>query len=146
MRKTALAAAVLLAGAVALAGCSGAGGGGGGSGQSINVLMVANPQMTDIQKLTADTFTLRYDVTFSDGTALTSDVVAANFDAIVALGASASLANGYFAGYTGTEVTSDTEFTVDFSAPNVQFLQGGLSFALAEASRRGRFQLQALAA
>ena len=45
------------------AACAGAGGGdtgGGGDGggkQSINVLMVANPQMTDIQKLTADTFT-----------------------------------------------------------------------------------------
>src|SRR4051812_34221976 len=42
--------------------CAGAGGGdsGGDAGsgkQSINVLMVANPQMTDIQKLTADTFT-----------------------------------------------------------------------------------------
>jgi len=41
--------------------CAGAGGGNSGSGdggkQSINVLMVANPQMTDIQKLTADTFT-----------------------------------------------------------------------------------------
>jgi sorbitol/mannitol transport system substrate-binding protein len=43
--------------------CSGAGGTGGGGGggdtknQSINVLMVANPQMTDIQKLTADNFT-----------------------------------------------------------------------------------------
>jgi sorbitol/mannitol transport system substrate-binding protein len=48
--------------------CAGAGGGstdsgggdasgGGGGGESINVLMVANPQMTDIQKLTADTFT-----------------------------------------------------------------------------------------
>ncbi|GLY28709.1 sugar ABC transporter substrate-binding protein [Kineosporia sp. NBRC 101731] len=41
--------------------CSGAGGGGGagsdGKGGSINVLMVANPQMTDIQDLTADTFT-----------------------------------------------------------------------------------------
>ena len=41
--------------------CSGAGGGGGGGGdgenESINVLMVANPQMVDIQQLTADTFT-----------------------------------------------------------------------------------------
>ncbi|GAB6900790.1 ABC transporter substrate-binding protein [Kineosporia succinea] len=42
--------------------CAGAGGGGGDagdgkSGGSINVLMVANPQMTDIQELTADTFT-----------------------------------------------------------------------------------------
>ena len=63
MQKTAFAAAVLLAGGLALAGCSGAGGGGGGSGQSINVLMVANPQMTDIQKLTADNFTKQTGIT-----------------------------------------------------------------------------------
>ncbi|WP_269809730.1 ABC transporter substrate-binding protein [Kineosporia rhizophila] len=41
--------------------CAGAGGGGGGGGdgegESINVLMVGNPQMVDIQELTADTFT-----------------------------------------------------------------------------------------
>lgn len=54
---------------LALSACAGAGGGAtagaadagsgkaGSSGTSINVLMVANPQMTDIQKLTADTFT-----------------------------------------------------------------------------------------
>ncbi|CCI51727.1 ABC transporter substrate-binding protein [Nostocoides jenkinsii] len=51
--------------ATALAGCSGAGGGGGGgnasggsgSGGAVNVLMVNNPQMVDLQKLTADNFT-----------------------------------------------------------------------------------------
>src|SRR3954447_23597100 len=59
----AFAAAVLLAGGLALAGCSGAGGGGGGSAQSINVLMVANPEMTDIQKLTADNFTKQSGIT-----------------------------------------------------------------------------------
>ncbi|WP_269330088.1 ABC transporter substrate-binding protein [Kineosporia babensis] len=42
--------------------CAGAGGGGAGGGgdsdeESINVLMVGNPQMVDIQELTADTFT-----------------------------------------------------------------------------------------
>jgi sorbitol/mannitol transport system substrate-binding protein len=41
--------------ALALAGCAGAGGGGGGGGEgegdSINVLMVGNPQMVDIEKL-----------------------------------------------------------------------------------------------
>ncbi|MEN3306421.1 MAG: polyol transport system substrate-binding protein [Micromonosporaceae bacterium] len=50
----------LAAASMALSACSGAGGGGssgGGGAQSINVLMVANPQMTDIQKLTADSFT-----------------------------------------------------------------------------------------
>jgi sorbitol/mannitol transport system substrate-binding protein len=42
------------------AGCAGAGGGGGGGaagGGALNVLMVGNPQMEDIQKLTADNFT-----------------------------------------------------------------------------------------
>ncbi|ONI89223.1 sugar ABC transporter substrate-binding protein [Saccharothrix sp. ALI-22-I] len=48
-----LAAAVLLA----TTACAGAGGGGGGSADSINVLMVNNPQMQDLQKLTADNFT-----------------------------------------------------------------------------------------
>lgn len=52
--------AATLASALLLSSCAGAGGGGGagsGADNSINVLMVANPQMTDIQKLTADTFT-----------------------------------------------------------------------------------------
>lgn len=80
--------------------------------------------------LTAYSFTLRDGVTFSDGTPLTSEVVAANLDAIVALGASASLANGYIAGYEGTDIVSDTEFTVNFSAPNVQFLQGASTMSL----------------
>ncbi|MFG2883108.1 ABC transporter substrate-binding protein [Streptomyces sp. NPDC048297] len=41
-----------------LAGCSGAGGAGGGSSaHSINVLMVNNPQMVELQKLTASNFT-----------------------------------------------------------------------------------------
>ncbi len=50
--------------AAGLAGCSGAGGGGGEGGSSggsgggaVNVLMVNNPQMVDLQKLTADNFT-----------------------------------------------------------------------------------------
>jgi sorbitol/mannitol transport system substrate-binding protein len=46
---------------LALAACSGAGGGSGGStgaaANSVNVLMVNNPQMVDLQKLTADNFT-----------------------------------------------------------------------------------------
>ena len=38
--------------------CAGWGGGAGGGGaDSINVLMVNNPQMVDLQKLTADNFT-----------------------------------------------------------------------------------------
>ncbi|MBD0742331.1 sugar ABC transporter substrate-binding protein [Streptomyces sp. CBMA152] len=56
-RRIAAATAMGLSGAL-LAACSGAGGTGGGSGShSINVLMVNNPQMVDLQKLTADHFT-----------------------------------------------------------------------------------------
>jgi len=54
----------LIASVLVASGCAGAGGGGGtpaangsGKGGSINVLMVGNPQMEDIQKLTADSFT-----------------------------------------------------------------------------------------
>ncbi len=47
-----------LTSAVALAACGGAGGGGGGgSADEVTVLMVNNPQMADLQKLTADNFT-----------------------------------------------------------------------------------------
>jgi len=60
-RSTTIALALPAAAGLALSGCSGAGGGGGGGGgggeRSINVLMVGNPQMVDIQKLTADSFT-----------------------------------------------------------------------------------------
>ena len=45
-------------------GCAGWGGGGGGGGpNSINVLMVNNPQMVDLQKLTADNFTAETGIT-----------------------------------------------------------------------------------
>ncbi|SHH30747.1 ABC transporter substrate-binding protein [Streptomyces sp. 3214.6] len=52
----------LVSGAAAVAliatGCAGAGGGSGsGDGKSVNVLMVNNPQMLDLQKLTAKYFT-----------------------------------------------------------------------------------------
>jgi sorbitol/mannitol transport system substrate-binding protein len=63
VRKTRLTpvVAALAAAGLALGACSGAGGGGGGSGggdkKSITVLMVGNPQMEDIQKITADSFT-----------------------------------------------------------------------------------------
>lgn len=40
-----------------LAGCAGAGGASGGGGGALNVLMVNNPQMVELQKLTADHFT-----------------------------------------------------------------------------------------
>jgi sorbitol/mannitol transport system substrate-binding protein len=58
-RRFTTAVALPLVAALGLAGCAGAGGAkdSGGSADSINVLMVGNPQMEDIQKLTADSFT-----------------------------------------------------------------------------------------
>jgi sorbitol/mannitol transport system substrate-binding protein len=54
----AVATAVTVAIAIALSGCAGWGGGAGGGGpNSINVLMVNNPQMVDLQQLTAANFT-----------------------------------------------------------------------------------------
>jgi sorbitol/mannitol transport system substrate-binding protein len=51
-------AVVGVAMALVTAGCAGWGGGvGGGGGNSINVLMVNNPQMVDLQRLTAENFT-----------------------------------------------------------------------------------------
>jgi len=51
-------AAALSAGALCIAlsatACAGAGGAGAGDQNSINVLMVNNPQMEDLQRLTAD--------------------------------------------------------------------------------------------
>jgi sorbitol/mannitol transport system substrate-binding protein len=50
---------------LASTGCAGAGGGGGGGGgdNAISVLMVNNPQMEDLQKLTADNFTKQTGIT-----------------------------------------------------------------------------------
>ncbi|MEU8815507.1 sugar ABC transporter substrate-binding protein [Actinoplanes sp. NPDC048796] len=61
-RKLALAAACLL---LATAGCSGAGStdGGDAAGDTITALMVGNPQMEDIQQLTAENFTKQTGIT-----------------------------------------------------------------------------------
>ncbi|OLT13852.1 ABC transporter substrate-binding protein [Pseudonocardia sp. CNS-139] len=79
---------------------------------------------------TAYTFTLRDGVTFSDGTPLDADAVKANFDKIPQIGARGTLPKGYLAGYVGTTVESPTRFTVTFSQPNVQFLQGTSTHSL----------------
>jgi polyol transport system substrate-binding protein len=66
-RKLSIALAGASAVALVLSGCSGAGstGGGGESGgdNTITALMVGNPQMEDIQKLTADNFTKQTGIT-----------------------------------------------------------------------------------
>ena len=66
-KKLSLLLAGATAGALVLSGCSGAGstGGGGSDGgdNTITALMVGNPQMEDIQKLTADNFTKQTGIT-----------------------------------------------------------------------------------
>ncbi len=58
-KRLAMAVALPAVAGLTLSGCAGAGGGGGGGSdsKSVNVLMVGNPQMVDIQKLTKDSFT-----------------------------------------------------------------------------------------
>lgn len=79
---------------------------------------------------TTFTFHLRDGVTFSDGSALTAQVVKDNLDAVPDLGPLASLARGYLAGYTGTTVVDELTAQVTFSAPNVQFLQATSTHSL----------------
>jgi len=81
---------------------------------------------TDATKFT---FFLRKGVTFSDGSPLTASVVKANFNSISQLGALA-LGSAYLTGYTGVYVENPYEFTVIFSAPNAQFLQGATTMSL----------------
>jgi peptide/nickel transport system substrate-binding protein len=82
--------------------------------------------------LTRFTFHLRDDVTFSDGTPLTSTTVKANFDALVGpLAATAALASSYLAGYQGTTVDDEHTVTVAFATPNAQFLQATSTVSLA---------------
>jgi sorbitol/mannitol transport system substrate-binding protein len=61
-RGAVLGFAMLLATTSACAGAGGGGGGGGGD-NAISVLMVNNPQMVDLQKLTADNFTKQTGIT-----------------------------------------------------------------------------------
>lgn len=70
------------------------------------------------------TFDLRDDVTFSDGSKLTGDVVKTNFDAAKQQIADGSgwYIGGLFDNYIETEVVSDTEVVVKFSEPNPAFL------------------------
>ncbi|HET6509869.1 MAG TPA: ABC transporter substrate-binding protein [Baekduia sp.] len=71
------------------------------------------------------TFTLRQGVTFSDGTPLDGQAVADSIDAIVnKLGAAASLPIGYLNNYKDAKATGANTVEVDFSKPNIAFLQG----------------------
>lgn len=75
------------------------------------------------------TFTIRDDITFSDGTALTPEVVKANIDGIKALGASSGYLVSAFTSYVESVVEGD-EVIVRFSEPNFPFVQAASSPSL----------------
>jgi peptide/nickel transport system substrate-binding protein len=79
---------------------------------------------------TSYTFTLQEGVTFSDGTPFDAEVVKANIDGVVALGAKASLAGRYLTGYVGTTVVDPMTARVEFSAPSAPFLQAASTVSL----------------
>ncbi|AZY49203.1 ABC transporter substrate-binding protein [Bordetella avium] len=68
-------------------------------------------------------FVLRDGVRFSDGTPLDAEVVKANFEGIVKMGARASLASTYLAGLDRIETPDPRTVVVIFKSPNAQFLQ-----------------------
>ncbi|MCW2752024.1 MAG: putative transporter, rane binding protein [Aeromicrobium sp.] len=69
------------------------------------------------------TFTLRDDVTFSDGTKLDATAVKTAYDGIVKLGPLAALGATYLSGYKDTKVLAPNKVEVDFSTANAAFLQ-----------------------
>lgn len=77
------------------------------------------------------TFTLRDDVTFSDGTKLDAAAVKTAYDGIIELGPLASLGATYLSGYKETKVISPTEVEVDFDTANAAFLQATSTTTLA---------------
>jgi peptide/nickel transport system substrate-binding protein len=76
------------------------------------------------------TFHLREGATYADGSPIDAESVKTNFDAIVALGATASLGSQYLVGYEGTTVVDPQTVTIDFAQPSAQFLQASSTFSL----------------
>jgi peptide/nickel transport system substrate-binding protein len=76
------------------------------------------------------TFSLRDDVTFSDGSEFSAQTVKDNIDGIVALGALAPVSGPYLAGLTAATVIDETTIEVAFAQPNAQFLQATSNIAL----------------
>ncbi|SDI59527.1 carbohydrate ABC transporter substrate-binding protein, CUT1 family [Arthrobacter subterraneus] len=118
---------------LALSACSGAGGGATGGGadgdaQSINVLMVNNPQMEDLQRLTADNFTTETGITVNFTTLPENDVrakISQEFSAQAGQYDVASLSNYEIPFYSANgwlapldeHVAADEEFNQDDILP-----------------------------
>ncbi|MFC9839587.1 ABC transporter substrate-binding protein [Rhodococcus sp. NPDC127530] len=68
-------------------------------------------------------FTLRQNVTFSNGEVFDGAAVKAYLDGVKALGGRAVNASSYLEGYAGTEVVAPDKVRVTFGVPNASFLQ-----------------------
>ncbi|CAN5409738.1 ABC transporter substrate-binding protein [soil metagenome] len=77
------------------------------------------------------TFTLRDDVTFSDGTKLDATAVKTAYDGIIKLGPLAALGATYLSGYDSTEVLAPNKVQVNFKTANAAFLQATATTTLA---------------
>ncbi|MFE1799791.1 ABC transporter substrate-binding protein [Streptomyces sp. NPDC059517] len=71
---------------------------------------------------TSFTFQLRDGVTFSDGTALDAAAVKASLQGVVDLGSKSVYGSSYMGGLKDIKTPDATTVTVDFEAPNAQFL------------------------
>lgn len=99
--------------------------------QLVDSLLYQNPETNELEPWLAEsweanadatvfTFTLRDDVTFSDGTPFTAADVKGTFDDIIAAGPK-SQAVSSFVGYQETTVIDDHTVQVTFSTPNAAF-------------------------
>jgi peptide/nickel transport system substrate-binding protein len=108
--------------------------------QLVDSLLYQNPETNELEpwlatgwEANADatefTFTLRDDVTFSDGSPFTAADVKATFDDILAAGAK-SQAVSSFVGFQESTVVDDYTLRVTFSTPNAAFPNSTSSVAL----------------
>ncbi|KAA9106377.1 ABC transporter substrate-binding protein [Microbacterium rhizomatis] len=79
---------------------------------------------------TVYTFTLRDDVTFSDGTPLTASIVKENYDRFVAADSTLNARTGFVA-YASSEATDDTTLVVTLKQPDAAFLDSVASIGAA---------------
>ena len=85
------------------------------------------PALAESWEVSADgttyTFHLRTGATFSDGSVVDADVVKANLDDIVSLGARSLIGSSYVAGLESVDVVDPATVSVTFAQPSAQFLQ-----------------------
>ncbi|MGN6218316.1 MAG: ABC transporter substrate-binding protein [Microbacterium sp.] len=109
--------------------------------QTVASLTIQDPETGDIlpwlaedwkvnDDATSFTFTLQDGPTYADGEPIDAASVKTNFEAIVALGAKATLGSSYLADLDSIDVVDDHTVTINFTQPNAQFLQATSTFTL----------------